>query len=86
MNLLNGPPNIPKDIDEILFYKLSTKKYFNELIILYSDNDDEYIINSAKQVHSRLDGELINLSGKGHFTLGDMGTEEFPELLEKILE
>lgn len=31
MNILNGPPNIPKDIDEILFYKLSTKKYFNEL-------------------------------------------------------
>ncbi len=67
-------------------YDSSLKKYFNELIILYSDNDDEYIINSAKQVHSRLDGELINLSGKGHFTLGDMGTEEFPELLEKILE
>lgn len=30
-NLLVGPPKIPKDIDEVLHYKLSSKKYFDTL-------------------------------------------------------
>jgi hypothetical protein len=62
----------------------SLKKYFNKLVIFYSDNDDEDIINSAKYVYSLLRGKLINLKGKGHFTLEDMGAKEFPELLNVI--
>ena len=64
----------------------SLKKYFNELIIFYADNDDEDIIGSAKEVNKRLGGKLIELSGKGHFTFDDMETDEFPELLDAILE
>jgi hypothetical protein len=30
-NLLRGPPKIPKGIDEVLYYKLSSKKYFDTL-------------------------------------------------------
>jgi hypothetical protein len=37
-------------------------------------------------VHEKLGGKLINIKGKGHFTFDDMGTEEFPELLEEILK
>lgn len=63
----------------------SLKNYFNKLVIFYSDNDDEDIIESAKQIHSKLDGELICIKGKGHFIEDDMGTTEFPELIEEII-
>lgn len=32
-----------------------------------------------------LGGKLIELSGRGHFTMGSMGTDAFPELLEEIV-
>ena len=67
-------------------YDSSLKKYFNKLVIFYSDDDDEDIIKSAKQVHSKLGGKLINLKGKGHFCFEDMGTEEFPELIKEVLD
>jgi uncharacterized protein len=66
-------------------FEVSLKDYFNELVIFYADDDDEDILESAKMVNEKLGGKLINLSGNGHFTLGDMGTEEFPELLEEVL-
>jgi len=65
-------------------YDSTLKKYFKELIIFYADNDDEDIIKSAKEVHNKLGGKLILLKGKGHFTLDDMGTEKFPELLNVV--
>ena len=67
-------------------YDSSLKKYFNKLVIFYSDDDDEHIIKSAKKVHKILGGKLINLKERGHFTLDDMGTEKFPELLKEILK
>lgn len=67
-------------------YDSSLKGYFNKIVVFYSDSDDEDIIESAKQANERLGGKLINLQGRGHFTLGDMGTEEFPELLDEVLK
>jgi predicted alpha/beta hydrolase family esterase len=67
-------------------YDSSLKKLFNKLVIFYSDNDDKDIIESARKVHEKLDGKLINIKGKGHFTFDDMETEEFPELLKEILK
>ena len=66
-------------------YDSSLKKYFNKLIIFYSDNDSNSIIESAKDVHSKLGGDLVHIKGKGHFCYDDMGTEEFHELLEAII-
>lgn len=63
----------------------SLTKYFDETITFYADDDDEDIINSAKEVNKKLGGRIFNLSGRGHFTLGDMKTEEFPELLDEVL-
>jgi len=37
-----------------------------------------------KIFHKALGGEVIELNGSGHYTLGDMKTEEFPELLDAI--
>src|SRR3989344_5353920 len=66
-------------------YDSSLKNYFNKLVVFYSDSDAEHIIESAKQIHTRLGGDLVQIKGKGHFIYEDMGTEEFPELLEVIL-
>jgi hypothetical protein len=30
-DILEGPPSIPKGLDDLLYYKLATKKYFNNL-------------------------------------------------------
>ncbi len=67
-------------------YDSNLKKLFNEIVVFYSDDDNEHIIESAKQIHSKLGGKLILLKGRGHFCFEDMKTEEFPELLKNILE
>jgi hypothetical protein len=38
-----------------------------------------------KIFHKALGGKIIELKGRGHYTLNDMGTEEFPELIEVVL-
>jgi len=43
-------------------------------------------LESVKIYHNELGGKLIELLGRGHFLLKEMGTEEFPELLEEILK
>src|SRR3989338_5989888 len=41
-------------------YDSSLKKYFNKIVLFYSDNDPFVnIIESAKQVHEKLGGKLI---------------------------
>lgn len=62
-------------------YNPSLKKYFNKIILFYSDNDRENITKSAKQVHAKLGGKLIKLKGKGHFLI-----KEFPELLKEVIK
>src|SRR3989344_4229909 len=62
----------------------SIKDRVNELIIFTSDNDYELGMRSAKIYHEALGGELIELSGRGHYVMRDMGTDEFPELLNEI--
>jgi len=51
-----------------------------------ADDEEDEGKESLKIFHQALDGEVIELKGYGHYTLGDMGTEEFPELLNKILK
>lgn len=36
--------------------------------------------------HQALGGEAVELKKHGHYTMNDMGTEEFPELLEIVLK
>lgn len=56
--------------------------------VFYSDNDK---ISGVKQsvdfVMEKLSGvKIVNFKNHGHFCLLEMGTEEFPELLEEILK
>ena len=64
----------------------NVKKNVEKTIIFTSDNEEEDGKRSVKIFHETLGGEVIELTNRGHFTSGDMGSEEFPELLDKILE
>jgi len=58
----------------------------NEIIIFTADDEEEDGKKSAKIFQKALNAKVIELSNKGHYTLEDMKTEEFPELLTKVLE
>jgi len=62
------------------------KNCFDVLIIFYSDNDNKDIIDSAVLINKKLGGKIIRFKDRGHFTLKDMKTEKFPELLDAILK
>jgi hypothetical protein len=44
------------------------------------------VLKSADMLSKLFYIKPIKLINRGHFTLGDMETEKFPELLDKILE
>ncbi len=62
------------------------KDRVKEIVMFTSDNEKDAGKESAKIYHQAFDGQIIELKGKGHFTLKDMGTEEFPELIEVVLK
>ena len=51
-----------------------------------SDDEENEGKESLKIFHDALGGKIINLKSHGHYTLNDMGTEEFPELLKVIID
>lgn len=67
-------------------YKIDkcVKSNVDEVIIFTSDNEEEDGKKSVKLYQKKLNTKLIELKGRGHFTFGDMGTDEFLELLEEI--
>jgi predicted alpha/beta hydrolase family esterase len=58
----------------------------NEIIMFTSDNEEPVGKESLKIFQAALGGKTIELKGRGHYTLEDMGTIEFPELLDTILK
>ena len=57
-----------------------------ELHVLNSDDDEEEIQTSVAQILEKISGLTCHaFSGYGHFTLGDIGTEEFPVLRDIAL-
>jgi len=55
-----------------------------ETVIFTSDDEEPDGKKSAGMFHQALGGKLISLAKHGHYTLGDMGTDEFPELLQEV--
>lgn len=88
--ILVAPWKIPDKKDKFrkLFYEYPIDKTIKlrvkEIVMFTSDNEEEDGKKSLNIFHKDLDGKIIELKGRGHYTLGDMGTEEFPELLEEI--
>lgn len=89
--VLVAPWKIPDEENEIkkAFYLYpideTIRSRVKRVVIFTADDEEEDGKASAKIFHDALGGELIELKNHGHYCLDDMGTEEFPELLEKIL-
>ena len=62
------------------------KSRIGKIIMFIADDEVDDGKKSLKIYHQALGGEIIELKGRGHFTLNDMGTTKFPELLEKVLQ
>lgn len=78
------------DPSRVLFYEYpvdqTIKSRVKKITIFTADNEEDDGKESTKIFHEALGGHVIELKGRGHYTLGDMGTSEFPELLETILK
>lgn len=55
------------------------------IVIFTSDDEEEDGKRSVRLFHDALGGTVIDLPKHGHYCRDDMGTEEFPELLNEIL-
>jgi predicted alpha/beta hydrolase family esterase len=62
------------------------KDRVSKIYMFTADNEDPEGKESLKLFHDAIGGSIVEVKGFGHFTLGVMGTEEFPALVEKILE
>jgi predicted alpha/beta hydrolase family esterase len=69
------------NFDKELFLRVKDVKIF------ISRDDDQVIIDSVKLINEKFSQVKIQwFEDRGHFTLGDMKTEKFPELLDFLLE
>ncbi len=90
--ILVAPWKIPdKDDDSqkaFYTYKIdeTIKERVDKIIMFTSNDEEEDGKESLKLFHNVLGGEIINLENHGHYCLGHMGTEEFPELLKAITD
>lgn len=89
--IMVAPWKIPNEGDKLreAFYIYpideTIKERVGEIAIFTADDEKEDGKKSLQIFHEALDGKIIELKGNGHYTMGDMKTEEFPELLEEIL-
>ncbi len=90
--ILVAPWKIPDKDDDFrkafYIYKIdeTIKDGVNKIVMFTSNDEESEGKESLKIFHNVLGGEIINLENHGHYCLGNMGTEEFPELLKAITE
>jgi len=90
--ILVAPWKIPyrEDRSDVDFYEYKinkcVKSNVNEIIIFTSNDEEEDGKKSVKIYRRFLGGKIIELKNHGHYTFNDMGTHEFPELLEEVLK
>lgn len=90
--ILVAPWKIPDRDDEFrnAFYEYSIDKTIKsrvkEIVMFTADDEMKDGKKSLKIFHNALEGKIIELQGRGHYTMGDMGTEKFPELLKEIVK
>ena len=89
--ILVAPWKIPDKDDQFreAFYTYlideTIRARVKDIVMFTADDEEEDGKKSAELFHAALGGKIIELKGHGHYTFGDMGTEEFPELLEEIV-
>ena len=90
--ILVAPWKIPDKDDnfrkEFYTYQIDEdiKSRVGEIVMFTADDEEDEGKESLKIFHQALGGAVIELKGHGHYTFGDMGMEEFPELLKIILK
>ncbi len=86
-----APWNVAKEDDTVrqAFYQYTIdtniKDRVSEIVMFTADNESKPGKKSLQILHDALGGEIIDLSGRGHYLIDDMKTAEFPELLEVIV-
>jgi predicted alpha/beta hydrolase family esterase len=89
--ILVAPWKIPDEDDEYRkeFYNYSIdesiKDRVNKIIMFTADNEKDDGKKSLKIYDKALGGKIIELKNHGHYTMRSMGTTEFPELIEEII-
>ncbi len=83
---INDHPN-DKDRDNFYTYDIDeTIKNRVGSITMFTANDEEPEGKESLQIfNNALGGEIIELEDHGHYTLDDMNTEEFPELIKAAI-
>jgi len=87
-----APWKIPDKNNKLkkLFYEYpidkSIKDRVKEIVMFTSSNEELDGKKSLAIFHEALGGKIIELKGRGHFTKNDMGTQEFPELSNEVVE
>jgi hypothetical protein len=61
------------------------KSRVREIVMFTADDEEEDGKKSLKMFHDALNGNVIELKGRGHYTMDSMGTEKFPELIAEIV-
>jgi uncharacterized protein len=61
------------------------KDRVGEIVMFTADDEDLDGKKSLEIIHDVIGGKVVELRGRGHYTMGDMGTTEFPELLEELI-
>ena len=90
--ILVAPWKIPDGNDDFRkeFYgypiNKTIKSRIREIVMFTANNEEDDGKKSLKIFHEALGGKIIELPKRGHYTLDDMGTEEFPELFKEIIE
>ena len=89
--ILVAPWKIPAVNDKFQksFYEYSIDKTIQkrvaEIVMFTADNEEEDGKKSLEIFHQALGGKIIELKGRGHYKVDDMGTQEFPELLKEVI-
>jgi uncharacterized protein len=61
------------------------KDRVNKIVMFTADNEVEDGKKGLEMYHKALGGNVIEIKGYEHYCLGDMGGEEFPELIKEII-
>lgn len=90
--ILVAPWKIPDENDPVRkeFYEYpiddSIRSRVKEIVMFTADDEEDDGKKSLKMFHDAIGGKIIELKGRGHYILENMGTEEFPELLKEIIQ
>ncbi|MEK6872728.1 MAG: class I tRNA ligase family protein [Nanoarchaeota archaeon] len=61
------------------------KSRVKRILMFTADNEEEGGKKSLKIFQEALGGNIVELKGRGHYTMEEMGTDKFPELLKEIV-